>query len=300
MTIDLHTHSVESDGTDTPAAVMNAALAAGLTTVGLTDHDTVAGWDAAAAQVRRINGGGAERVDAGARCANAGPKLRLVRGAEFTCREGGVSVHMLGYLFDPTHPKIADHFTRQATARIDRAKEIVERLAADLPLTWEDVLAQLKGGAAGVVGRPHIADALVAKGLVADRSAAFASYLSAASPYYVPQRSPRPVDVVGWIVDAGGAAVLAHPKAPSRGKVLEDSVICELAEAGLFGCEIWHRDNPESVRPALEELVARLKLCPFGSSDYHGTGKPNLLGENCTPSEVLSELEKVGRLEVVV
>ena len=148
MRIDLHAHSSASDGTETPADLVRAAADAGLDVVALTDHDTVRGWAAATEALP--------------------PGLRLVRGAEISCVYDGVSLHLLAYLFDPEHEALAEEMSMALDDRVPRAKAIVGKLAAaGHPITWELVLAQLQDGA--TVGRPHIADTLVAVGVVPDR-----------------------------------------------------------------------------------------------------------------------------------
>jgi predicted metal-dependent phosphoesterase TrpH len=206
-------------------------------------------------------------------------------------------VHLLSYLQDPAHPALADLIGRTREARLHRGRAIVEKLAADYPITWDDVLAQQSPGT--VVGRPHIADALVALGVVPDRTAAFADLLSARGRYYVPYYAPEAVEAVQAILASGGVPVFAHPGADGRGRVVPDSDVEELAEAGLAGLEVHHRDHTPEQRARLTALADRLGLLVTGSSDYHGTGKDNVLGENTTAPEVLAEIERRGRTAVV-
>lgn len=278
MRIDLHTHSTASDGTEPPARVMAAAAAAGLDVVALTDHDTTAGW-AEASDAARAHG------------------ITLVPGTEVSALSRGVSVHLLSYLQDPADPALADVLARTRAARLHRGRAIVERLSADYPITWADVLAQQAPGT--VVGRPHIADALVALGLVPDRSAAFANLLSARGRYYVPYYAPEAAEAVAAIRAAGGVPVFAHPGADGRGRIVPDAVIADLAAAGLAGLEVHHRDHPPAQRERLTALAERLGLLVTGSSDYHGGGKPNRLGEHTTDPAVLTEIEFGGRTAVV-
>lgn len=278
MRIDLHTHSTASDGTEPPAGVVASAAAAGLDVVALTDHDTTAGWAEASGAARRHG-------------------IALVPGTEVSALRGGVSIHLLSYLQDPAHPALAGVVARTREARLHRGRAIVERLSRDLPITWEDVLAQQAPGT--VVGRPHIADALVALGLVPDRSAAFADLLSARGRYYVPYSAPEAVDAVEAVRASGGVPVFAHPGADGRGRIVADAVIAELAEAGLAGLEVHHRDHTPEQRARLTELADRLGLLVTGSSDYHGAGKDNRLGENTTAPEVLAEIERQGTTPVV-
>lgn len=271
--IDLHTHSSVSDGTQTPTELVAAAVAAGLGAVALTDHDSTAGWADAAA-------------------AASGTSLTVIPGMELSTNHGPASVHVLAYLFDPTDAGILRETARIRDGRMHRAERIVERIAADYELTWDDVLAQSIEG--GTIGRPHIADALVARGYVVDRSAAFQSILHWRSGYYEKYYAPSPLEGVELIVAAGGAPVLAHPGTRGREWVIEEKHISALKDAGLFGVEIFHRDNTESGRARLFELAEMFDLAVTGSSDYHGEGKPNRLGENSTSPEVLERLVAAG------
>jgi predicted metal-dependent phosphoesterase TrpH len=271
--IDLHTHSSVSDGTETPTELVEAAVAAGLGTVAITDHDSTAGW-----------------AEAFAAASSTG--LTVIPGMELSTNLGPASVHMLAYLFDPEDATIAAETARIRDGRLHRAERIVERIAVDYSITWDDVLAQSVDG--GTLGRPHIADALVAKGLVSDRSAAFESILHWRSGYYEKYYAPSPLDGVRMIVAAGGVPVLAHPATRGRYRVIEERVIAELVDAGLFGLEIHHRDNTEDGKVRLRELAAKYDLVITGSSDYHGEGKPNRLAENTTEPAALARILAAG------
>ena len=278
MRIDLHAHSSASDGTQTPAELVAAAAAAGLDVVALTDHDTTVGWAAAAQAARELG-------------------IGLVRGTEVSARWRGVSVHLLSYLQDPTHPALVRELQRTREARLGRARTMVELLARDLPITWDDVLAQ--SGDAVTVGRPHIADALVARGVVPTRDVAFARLLRADGPYHVPHYAPDAVQAVRAIVAAGGVPVFAHPGADARGRIVPDETFAELAAAGLAGLEVDHRDHSDAQRARLTGLANRHDLLITGGSDYHGAGKRNELGENLTRPEILAAIEERGTSDVV-
>ncbi len=271
--IDLHTHSSVSDGTETPAELIAAAVEAGLGAVALTDHDSTAGWDEAFA-------------------AAASTGLEVVPGMELSTNYGPASVHMLAYLFDPSDPTILAETARIRDGRLHRAERIVERIAKDYDLSWDDVLAQSTDG--GTLGRPHIADALVAKGVVSDRSAAFQSILHWQGGYYEKYYAPSPLEGVRMIVAAGGVPILAHPATHGRYRAMEDRTIEQLADEGLFGLEIDHRDNTADGKRWLESLAKRFGLVLTGSSDYHGLGKPNRLAENTTRPEVLDAIVAAG------
>jgi predicted metal-dependent phosphoesterase TrpH len=276
--IDLHSHSSASDGTERPGELVAQARRAGLDVVALTDHDTTAGWEEASAAAREHG-------------------VALVRGTEVSARSAGMSVHVLSYLHDPSHPGLASELERAREARASRARRIVALLGGDFGLRWEEVEAQVEPGA--VIGRPHIADALVARGVVASRDEAFADLLHAGSPYYVQHYAPEVLDAVMLIREAGGVAVFAHPGAEVRGRIVGDAVIEAMVASGLQGLEVDHRDHSPEQRERLRGLAARHGLFVTGSSDYHGTGKENRLGENLTAPEVLEQIVAAGTLEVV-
>jgi hypothetical protein len=210
---------------------------------------------------------------------------------EISCRLDGISVHLLGYLLDPAHPDLLAEFAATREDRVTRARRMVDRIATDYPLTWRDVEAQVPDGA--TVGRPHLADALVARGHVADRDEAFATILHSGSRYHVHHRAPDAVDAVRMVRAAGGVAVMAHPLAARRGRVVRDAAIARLADAGLAGLEAEHPDHLPAEREHLRGLAGELGLLVTGSSDYHGTGRPNQLGENLTSPDVLAALQSL-------
>jgi hypothetical protein len=267
--IDLHTHSSASDGTERPADLVRAAAAAGLDVVALTDHDTTRGWSEAAAALPS--------------------GLTLVRGAEISSVYDGISLHLLAYLFDPSHAELAAEMSMALDDRVPRAKAIVAKLAdAGYPVTWELVLDQLQDGA--TVGRPHIADTLVAAGVVADRDEAFTTLLHDDGPFFVGHYYVDAVRAVELVRAAGGVPVFAHPAAATRGTTVGDDAIRALAAAGLAGLEVDHRDNAPADRERLRALAGELGLLVTGASDYHGSGKDNRLGEHTTDPAVLEEL----------
>jgi predicted metal-dependent phosphoesterase TrpH len=271
--IDLHAHTSVSDGTETPAELVAAAVAARLDVVAITDHDATSGW--------------VEAFDAA-----RGTGLTVVPGLELSTQLDYASVHVLGYLVDPTDPGLVAETRRIREERLDRAQSMVKRIAVDYPdLSWDRVLEHTTPDA--TVGRPHIADALVALGHVPDRTAAFQSILHWQGGYYRPHEAPPPLEGVQLIVGAGGVPVIAHPGARGPERVLSEARMRALVDAGLAGLEIAHRDNPPASRRRLHELADRFGLMVTGSSDYHGEGKPNRLGENTTAPEVLEAL--IGR-----
>lgn len=271
--IDLHTHSSVSDGTETPAQLIRAAVASGLGTVALTDHDSTAGWQEAFG-------------------AASGTGLTVIPGMELSTNYGPASVHMLAYLFNPADATIIAETARIRDGRLHRAERIVDKIARDYDLTWDDVLAQSTDG--GTLGRPHIADALVAKGFVPNRSAAFESILHWQGGYYEKYYAPSPLEGVRMIVAAGGVPVLAHPATHGRYRVIEERAVKQLVDEGLFGLEIHHRDNTSDGKVRLFELARKFGLVVTGSSDYHGLGKPNRLAENTTEPSALAAIVAAG------
>ena len=269
--IDLHTHSSFSDGTDSPTALINKALAAGVSTIALTDHDTVAGWDEATNHLR--------------------PGLALVLGSEISCQtEDGISVHMLGLLFDQENEALLSMMARTREKRISRMAKIIARLnAAQYLVTMEDVEAQLAPGA--TLGRPHLADALIAKGYMKTREEVFAQVLHNDSPFYVSHYSPTPEAAIALIKKAGGVAVIAHAMSSLRGRVITPATFESYVAAGLDGIEVFHRDHTLENRTLLLNIADEFGLVKTGSSDYHGNGKLNQLAEHQTTAGEFEKLE---------
>lgn len=266
--IDLHTHSIESDGTEAPGEVIAQASQAGITVLALTDHDTTSGWPQAAAAARKLG-------------------VTFIPGVELSAQIGRASVHVLGYLFDPEHPGLLASMAHVREQRLDRARRMVELIAADHDIGWQDVLDV--SGDDATIGRPHIADALVRRGIVPSRSAAFASILHWRGGYYVPHEAPDPATCVRLVREAGGVPVLAHPATRGSG-ALAGETLRGLVDAGLMGLEIGHRENDEASRVVLRGFARAYGLIVTGSSDYHGAGKPNRLAEHTTEPEMLDRI----------
>ncbi|KAB1864194.1 PHP domain-containing protein [Microbacterium algeriense] len=266
---DLHLHSNHSDGTESPAEVVAQAHAHGVRTLALTDHDRSTGWQEA----------GDAAVALG---------MTFLPGMELSAKHGWRSVHVLGYLFDPDDEALRAETDRIRGDRIGRAERIVRNIGRDYDLNWDDVLAQTTLDA--TVGRPHIADALVARGIVRDRTEAFDGILHPREGYYEPHYAPDPLTAVRLITDAGGVAIIAHPVTSGRDSMMPEPYIERLIEAGLGGFEIDHRENTEAGKRELRRIAATHDLIVTGSSDYHGTGKPNRPGEHTTSEEMVARL----------
>ena len=266
--IDLHAHSTASDGTTPPEVLVREARAAGLDVVALTDHDTTAGWDAAAAALPE--------------------GLRLVRGAEVSCSRGGISLHLLAYLFDPEDPALAEQLQVLRDSRVNRAERMVAMLAADgHPVSWE----QVEQVADGTVGRPHVARALMDAGLVGSIEEAFTSeWIGTRGRYWAGKHELDVLDAMRLVHAAGGVTVFAHPGADARGRTVGEDVIEEMADAGLTGLEVDHVDHTPQTRDRLRRKAKDLGLVVTGSSDFHGHHKPVRLGEHTTSPADLDAL----------
>jgi len=264
---DLHLHSAYSDGTQPPAEVMAAAHSHGVRTAALTDHDTTSGW--------------AEAAEAAASLG-----MTFVPGMELSARHEWRSVHVLAYLPDPDDAALRAETARIRSSRVDRARLMADRISRDYDLVWDDIVAQTTDGA--TVGRPHIADALVARGLVRDRAEAFAGILSPQGDYYVALYAPDPVTAVKLVTGAGGVPVIAHPA--GRAGLLPMRLLERMLQAGLAGFELGHRENRDPALRTLRELCRERDLIVTGSSDYHGLGKPNQPGEHTTDDRMVARI----------
>ena len=280
MKIDLHTHSTRSDGTMSPTELVQHAIINGITVLGLTDHDTVAGWDEAIASLRG--------------------ELQLVLGAEISClTDTNQSIHMLGLLFDRQYQPLQEAIALSRDDRIPRMKRMIELMAADgIKISYEEVLKFQPEGS--TLGRPHLADTLVAKGIVKNRDQAFAEFLANDSKYYVSHIAPTPMEAIKLIKAAGGVAVIAHPYSSMRDTKLTADNFIALKNAGLNGIEVDHRDHGIEERNNLRAIAKELDLVVTGSSDFHGTGKLNLIGENVTSPEHWQQLESLASQRRVI
>ena len=269
--IDLHTHTTCSDGTDSPRELVNKAIVQGIEVLGITDHDTTSGWEEATQSLRG--------------------SLQLALGAEISClTNDGISVHMLGLLFDPLHEEMQQVLEETRDGRLPRMRKMIEKMRAEgMDISIEDVEKAMPSGA--TMGRPHLADALVAKKIVKSRDEAFIDLLHNDSRFYVSHAAPTPVEAIALIRRAGGVAVIAHPFASHRGQILKPEDFSDLLSAGLNGIEVDHRDQNPDERAMLRVIALELDLVMTGSSDYHGTGKLNSLAENHTSREQWQKLE---------
>lgn len=269
--IDLHTHTNCSDGTDSPRELVNKAIVQGLDVLGISDHDTTSGWKEATESLRG--------------------SLKLALGSEISClTTDGISVHMLGLLFDPEYAEMQQVLEETRDGRLPRMRKMIEKMRAEgMDISMADVEQAMPAGA--TMGRPHLADALVAKKIVKSRDEAFVDLLHNESRFYVSHAAPTPAEAIALIRRAGGVSVIAHPFASHRGQILKAEDFSELVAAGLNGIEVDHRDQNPDERAMLRSIAKELDLVVTGSSDYHGTGKLNSLAENHTHREQWEKLE---------
>jgi predicted metal-dependent phosphoesterase TrpH len=270
--IDLHAHTLASDGSDRPDELVAAAAAAGVEVLAVTDHDTV------------------EAV-AAARAAGARLGVEVLAGCEVTATVGDRVVHVLVYGEGLLEPDLADAVGVARRGREERNRAIGERLERLTGVGYDDAVEVASGSA---LSRAHFARALVARGAVAEVAEAFDRYLSSGRPAYVPAPSVTVTDAVALAAKAGGVAVLAHPGRLAAGE--RDRVVAEALEAGVDGVEVWHSQHDPDLRRSLSALVARHGLLATGGSDYHGRHKPDVrvgtgAGGNVTvPTEHLAAL----------
>lgn len=270
--VDLHTHTTASDGQLTPAALVALAAERGITTVGITDHDTTAGLD--------------EAIEAGRALG-----VEVVPGIELSTAVDAGEVHILGYFVAYRDAALHAALATFRQRRIERARAIVARLQAHgLAISFDDVLA-LAGG--GTVSRAHIARLLTQRGYTASVDDAFDRYLARGRVAYVPHDRPIPEEAVRLVREAGGAAVLAHPYSAAD----LERLLPELVAAGLSGLEVWYGEYTEHQRRALDELARAYGLIPTGGSDFHGEGfrEGRELGSVEVPPETVERLRQAAR-----
>ena len=252
MSIDLHVHSNASDGTLTPTEVVEAAVAARLTAVGIADHDTVAGL--------------AEASQA------AQGRITFVPGVEISTQAGKAEMHLLGYLIDPDYRPLLDelqHVREERLARIHRTVARLRELAVNI--TFDDIVAACENVSAehcedgAALGRPHVAAALVRIGACSSPAEAFSRYLRRGRPAYVDRYRALPERAIQLIREAGGLPVLAHP-----GLMHRDAIIPELVQQGLGGLEAYHTAHTPSDTRRYLEMAERLGLLVTGGTDSHG------------------------------
>ena len=272
--LDLHAHTVASDGGDRPEELVAAAATTGVETLAVTDHDTVAGVAEARAAGDRLG-------------------VEVLAGCELTATVGDRVVHVLVYGEGLVAPDLAHAVEVARRGRSERNLAIGERLERLCGVGYDDAV-QLAGASA--LSRAHFARAMVARGAVADVAEAFDRYLSSGRPAYVPAPAVPVPDAVALAAKAGGVAVLAHPGRLAAGE--RDWVLAQALEAGIDGIEVWHPQHDAELRRSLAALAERRGLLATGGSDYHGRHKPDVrVGTGCAgnvtvPPECLASLRQ--------
>ena len=264
---DLHLHTTFSDGTDEPARIVELAAQAGLSAIAITDHDNTEAL-AIAGPVASARG------------------IELITGIEMSAAAEGQEVHVLGFFFDVTHPALVTHLKTQQARRVERMREMVNRLGqVGVRITAEEVLA-LAGE--GTVGRPHVARVLLKHGYISSLPEAFSKYIGPNNPGFVPGSTLPPSQVIRLLREAGGVPVLAHPVYLKR-----DDLIEQFARDGLAGLEVYHSGHTPDVVRRYDQLADRLQLLKTGGSDYHGDSKEGLpVGAVKVPYALVESLRK--------
>ncbi len=267
---DLHVHSVYSDGTFQPAALVKEAVRQKLSAIALTDHDTVAGLDAA--------------VVAGQDCG-----IEVLSGIELTAEHEGVELHILGYLIDQGNTALLKMLSVIAQRRIERVHEMAKKLRElGIQLFPEAVFAC---GGPGTIGRMHVAQSMVKAGLVASTGEAFSRFIGDKSPAYVAGFHLSPPEAIRLIKDAGGVAALAHPYT-----ITDDGLVIELIKQGIMGLEAYYPEHSQSATNFYLELAQEYNLIAVGGSDFHGAAKPKIkMGAVKVPYSIVEELKSAAR-----
>ena len=274
--VDLHCHSTASDGTLTPTQLVDAAKAAGLTALALTDHDTVAGVAEAAKRAGEVG-------------------IDFLPGIEISAAfpQPG-TLHLLGYGIDPTGSALAALSAEMLGGRDTRNPKIVARLQElGVEITMDDVVAEAKGG---VVGRPHVAAVLLKKRYVSTIKEAFNVYLAPGGSAFFEKDRMSPSEAIGRIRDSGGVAVVAHPSQLRRENAADlDRVVKDLVDHGLGGIEVFHPDHTDAQTAAFEALAKKYGLLTTGGSDFHGSTKPTIslgqAGRRRVPRDLFDRLK---------
>ncbi|SDP02835.1 PHP domain-containing protein [Desulforhopalus singaporensis] len=274
MSIDLHIHSTMSDGTMTPTEIVRLAASRGLKAIALTDHDTADGVE--------------EAMNTGEKCG-----VEVISGIELSVKYKQQNIHLLGYFFDHTDQVFLEALTRLQQGRVERNKKIVKKLN-DLGISV-DLEELISTAGNGQMGRPHIARHLIQKGYVATMEQAFTELLGQHGRAYVSRFIYQFPEASGFIKNAGGLTVLAHPYNLVQQHVEVNRLLQELADLGLDGIEVYYPSHPRKFKKELRKIAAQRSLFVTGGSDYHGDIRPGTGlagGRNITvPDSVLEAMK---------
>lgn len=263
--VDLHLHTIFSDGVFTPEEIVTRGLARQLAAIAITDHDSTEGLARGLARAR-------------------GEPIELIPALELSATEGDANVHLLGYYVDPAHDALARRLVEFRSERRERARAMAEKLRGlGAPVDFEEIL-RIAGP--GAVGRPHVAEALVRAGHVRDVDDAFRRFVGYRAPAYVPRVPYAPAQAIELVTAAGGVPALAHP-----GSLRRDDLIPGLVDRGLRAIEVWHPNHDASAVRRYRELAQRFGLIETGGSDYHGPDRGSEMGEQPVPASVVERLK---------
>lgn len=274
--VDLHTHTYESDGTDSPSGLIEKAFATGLKTIAITDHDTFRA-----------------HAEAGVRAAELG--IRLVRGVEISTKARGRSVHLLAYWFNaPPVDAFEVWLEEMLKYRRERNRRLAERLRGlGIPIE----LAEAEALGRTITGRVHFAKVLIAKGYAKSISEAFNKYIGEDAPGFVTMEDPQTPVAVLKVRECGGVPVLAHPvRLGMKDPEVEEAFVREQVEAGLLGLEVMHSDHNDAARSRYRAMAKRYGLAYSGGSDFHGDIKPQIRLGSGLDGNVQVPVEWVDRL----
>ncbi len=285
MKIDLHIHSIYSDGILSPERIVDIAVDTGLSAIAITDHDNIMAFKHAQAQAE-------------ARSKESGqPGLEIIPGIEVNTIYNGEELHILGYFFDARNKDLLDMIAYQQHVRIEQITQVVEKLnkIAKIKISMEDITALVQEG--GSIGRPHVAKAILNVGGVCNMIEAYKKYIHDGAPTYVQRKTVSPHEAVETIYEAGGIPVLAHP----HNLIQAEEYIKDLMNYGLRGVEVYHRRHTPAVIEYFSSIAENYNLIVTGGSDCHGSGPGGqvFIGKTHVPAWVFNELKnEKNRIEI--
>ena len=274
MKIDLHVHTLYSDGVYSPEKIVDTAIDVGLQAISLTDHDNVLSYQVAQDYIKEKN---------------LADKLEIIRGVEINTLYKNYEVHILGYFMDCDNSDFQNLLKTQQQARVAQTKEIITLLAKKegIRIKYDDIQRQVAPG--GSIGRPHIAKAIANAGGTSNVIEAYAKYINDSSPVYVPRKTVSPYDAVEVIYGAGGVPVIAHPYDID----IAEKLIKNLMTCGLRGIEAYHRKHSPACVEYFSSMAEELGLIVTGGSDFHAPNSLNgqvVLGKNFVPEWIYDKL----------
>ena len=274
MKIDLHVHTLYSDGVYSPEKIVDTAIDVGLQAISLTDHDNVLSYQVAQDYIKEKN---------------LTDKLEVIRGVEINTLYKNYEVHILGYFMDCDNSDFQNLLKTQQQARVAQTKEIITLLAKKegIKIKYDDIQKQVAPG--GSIGRPHIAKAIANAGGTSNVIEAYAKYINDSSPVYVPRKTVSPYDAVEVIYGAGGVPVIAHPYDID----IAEKLIKNLMTCGLRGIEAYHRKHSPACVEYFSSMAEELGLIVTGGSDFHAPNSLNgqiVLGKNFVPEWIYDKL----------